>query len=113
MKEKSTIRTATSLCLVAIAGLVLGQPAAAQVVVDGDTIELKGSTFRLHGIDAPELSQVYITEEDATVFARRGVAGSYPPPFLLSPHAITLLPISWPNLCAPKVANQDDRRPLQ
>lgn len=52
------IRTTISLCLVAIAGLVLGQPVAAQVVVDGDTIELKGSTFRLHGIDAPELSQV-------------------------------------------------------
>lgn len=47
----------TSLGIVAIA-LVLSQPAAAQVVVDGDTIELKGTTFRLHGIDAPELQQV-------------------------------------------------------
>ena len=47
----------TSLGIVAIA-LVLSQPAAAQVVVDGDTIELKGTTFRLHGIDAPELQQI-------------------------------------------------------
>ncbi|HZB55827.1 MAG TPA: thermonuclease family protein [Reyranella sp.] len=50
------IRKAISLGIVA--GLVLGQPAAAQTVVDGDTIELKGTTFRLHGIDAPELPQV-------------------------------------------------------
>lgn len=52
------VRTALSPCLVAIAGLVLGQPASAQVAVDGDTIQLKGMTFRLHGIDAPDLSQV-------------------------------------------------------
>ncbi len=51
-------RIATSLGLVAAAGLALAQPAAAQVVVDGDTIELKGATYRLHGIDAPELRQV-------------------------------------------------------
>jgi endonuclease YncB( thermonuclease family) len=41
-----------------VAALVLSQPLAAQVIVDGDTIELKGTTFRLHGIDAPELQQV-------------------------------------------------------
>ena len=41
-----------------VANLVLGQPAAAQTAVDGDTIELKGTSFRLHGIDAPELRQV-------------------------------------------------------
>ena len=29
-----------------------------QTVVDGDTIDLKGTIFRLHGIDAPELRQV-------------------------------------------------------
>jgi endonuclease YncB( thermonuclease family) len=51
-------RMAIPLCFVAAAALVLSQPAAAQVVVDGDTIELKGTTFRLHGIDAPELAQV-------------------------------------------------------
>ena len=52
------IRAAISLCLVAAAGLALGRPATGQTVVDGDTIELKGTTFRLHGIDAPELRQV-------------------------------------------------------
>lgn len=51
------IRMAIPLGMVAIA-LVLGQPVAAQVIVDGDTIELKGTTFRLHGIDAPEITQV-------------------------------------------------------
>lgn len=50
-------RTAISLCLAA-AGLLLSESLAAQTVIDGDTIELKGMTFRLHGIDAPELSQV-------------------------------------------------------
>jgi endonuclease YncB( thermonuclease family) len=54
MEEDSMTRTAFSLWLAA----ALCQPAAAQVIVDGDTIELKGATFRLHGIDAPELEQV-------------------------------------------------------
>lgn len=38
--------------------LLLSLPAQAQVrVIDGDTIALDGTTYRLHGIDAPELSQ--------------------------------------------------------
>ena len=32
-------------------------PAAAQAVVDGDTIKLKGVTWHLWGIDAPENKQ--------------------------------------------------------
>jgi endonuclease YncB( thermonuclease family) len=51
------IRKAISLGIAAIA-FVISVPATAQVVVDGDTIELKGTTFRLHGIDAPELAQI-------------------------------------------------------
>lgn len=51
------IRKAISFGISAIA-LILSQSIAAQVIVDGDTIELKGTTFRLHGIDAPELAQV-------------------------------------------------------
>jgi len=44
-------RIAVSLALVAV-------PAAAQVVtVDGDTIKLNGTTYRLHGIDAAESRQ--------------------------------------------------------
>jgi endonuclease YncB( thermonuclease family) len=50
-------RKGISFGIVATA-LVLGQPATAQTIIDGDTIELKGTTFRLHGIDAPELRQV-------------------------------------------------------
>jgi endonuclease YncB( thermonuclease family) len=36
---------------------VLGQSAKAQTVVDGDTIKLNGTIWRLWGIDAPELHQ--------------------------------------------------------
>ena len=34
--------------------LVLAFPAAAQTAVDGDTIKLNGTTYRLSGIDAAE-----------------------------------------------------------
>ena len=33
---------------------LLAMPAAAQTVVDGDTIKLDGTTFRIWGIDAAE-----------------------------------------------------------
>ena len=36
---------------------VLALPAAAQHAVDGDTIKLNGTTYRLWGIDAPESKQ--------------------------------------------------------
>jgi endonuclease YncB( thermonuclease family) len=57
LEMESMIAKAAGFVMVSIA-LAIGQPAAAQVVVDGDTIELKGTTFRLHGIDAPEIAQV-------------------------------------------------------
>lgn len=41
----------------AILLLLLALPAEAQTVVDGDTLKINGKTFRLHGIDAPEMSQ--------------------------------------------------------
>ena len=50
-------RKGLSLGIVATT-LVLGLPATRQTVIDGDTIDLKGTIFRLHGIDAPELRQV-------------------------------------------------------
>ena len=42
---------------IALIALLLAMPAAAQTVVDGDTIKLNGTAFRLHGIDAPETNQ--------------------------------------------------------
>ena len=45
---------------VVMAGLIvalLAPPAAAQRVVDGDTIDLNGTRWRLWGIDAPETHQ--------------------------------------------------------
>jgi hypothetical protein len=42
---------------VAVALLLFALPASAQTVVDGDTIKLAGTTYRLWGIDAPESKQ--------------------------------------------------------
>jgi endonuclease YncB( thermonuclease family) len=42
--------------LLATLGL-LSSRASGQTVVDGDTIKLKGTTYRLWGIDAPEVAQ--------------------------------------------------------
>lgn len=42
----------------AFAAVVLALPAAGQTVIDGDTIKLKGTTYRLYGIDAAEKEQV-------------------------------------------------------
>jgi len=36
---------------------LLATPALAQTITDGDTIKQAGLTYRLHGIDAPELKQ--------------------------------------------------------
>lgn len=41
-----------------IVGLCLALPVAAQKVVDGDSIELNGKTYRLYGIDAPDDGQI-------------------------------------------------------
>lgn len=41
----------------ALALVVIAGSAAAQTVVDGDTIKLNGTTWRLRGIDAPEFHQ--------------------------------------------------------
>jgi endonuclease YncB( thermonuclease family) len=42
---------------VAVLVLLVASPAAAQTVTDGDTIKLNGTTWRLWGIDAPEMRQ--------------------------------------------------------
>jgi endonuclease YncB( thermonuclease family) len=42
---------------IAALALLLGAPAFAQTVTDGDTIKLNGTTWRLWGIDAPEARQ--------------------------------------------------------
>lgn len=47
-------------CWLAFAALILALPAAAQTVIDGDTIKLKGTTYRLYGIDAAEKEQACI-----------------------------------------------------
>ena len=38
--------------------LAMASPLAAQRAIDGDSLELNGRTFRLHGVDAPEPAQV-------------------------------------------------------
>jgi endonuclease YncB( thermonuclease family) len=37
--------------------LLTANPTTAQTVTDGDTIKMAGTTYRLHGIDAPETHQ--------------------------------------------------------
>ena len=47
-----------SRAFVAVAfAFALALPAAAQTAVDGDTIKLDGTTWRLWGIDVPETKQ--------------------------------------------------------
>lgn len=38
--------------------LVAGRPAVAQTVIDGDSLQVDGKAYRLHGIDAPEAAQI-------------------------------------------------------
>jgi endonuclease YncB( thermonuclease family) len=38
--------------------LIMAAPAAGQTVVDGDTLKLNGTTYRLWGMDAPETQQL-------------------------------------------------------
>src|SRR3954452_16198807 len=40
-----------------IAAVALAVPAVAQTVVDGDTIKLNGTTYRIWGVDAAETKQ--------------------------------------------------------
>lgn len=43
----------------ALAGLlIVAAPAAGQTIVDGDTLKLDGTTYRLWGMDAPETQQL-------------------------------------------------------
>jgi len=43
---------------IAALALLFGASAAAQHVVDGDSFVLDGTTYQLHGIDAPEAGQI-------------------------------------------------------
>ena len=42
---------------VLLCALTLATPVFAQTAIDGDTIKLDGTTYRLWGIDAPESKQ--------------------------------------------------------
>jgi endonuclease YncB( thermonuclease family) len=46
-----------ALAIVALIAALFATPAAAQRVIDGDTIDLNGTRWRLWGIDAPETHQ--------------------------------------------------------
>src|SRR6516162_6676857 len=70
-----------SITLVVIAGALARSPDMAQgvTVIDGDTIRLDGTTFRLWGIDAPEARQDcrdgWPAGREATAHLRRMIDG--------------------------------------
>src|SRR5688572_9708807 len=51
--QRGTISLATHVAI----ALIFAWAAAAQTAVDGDTLKLNGATYRLWGIDAPEMKQ--------------------------------------------------------
>lgn len=50
--------TASARLILAAAACWLAQPAVAQTIIDGDSLRLDGTTYRLYGIDAPDDGQV-------------------------------------------------------
>ncbi|MDP3740317.1 MAG: thermonuclease family protein [Hyphomonadaceae bacterium] len=57
-----------------ILACIFAFPVHAQTVIDGDTIKLDGTTYRIHGIDAPETHQIcddgYPAGIEATAYLR-------------------------------------------
>ena len=53
----------TALLLAIAARPAIAETRSTLKVIDGDTIELDGRTFRLYGIDAPELGQTCLIRE--------------------------------------------------
>lgn len=51
-------RRLLTLAAIAINAMVVALPAAAQKSVDGDSIEVGGKTYRLYGVDAPDVAQI-------------------------------------------------------
>lgn len=49
---------ACRLGIAAVTMLAVTWPATAQTVIDGDSLEVDGKAYRLHGIDAPEPGQI-------------------------------------------------------
>ncbi|MGD9885309.1 MAG: thermonuclease family protein [Reyranella sp.] len=62
MKSKTVKRSRTTLAChrlsLAALAMVIALPADAQKSVDGDSIEMGGKTYRLHGVDAPDVAQI-------------------------------------------------------
>jgi endonuclease YncB( thermonuclease family) len=55
---RRSMRIPVSRLALVMAAHCLELPVAAQTVVDGDSIELNGKTYRLYGIDAPDDGQI-------------------------------------------------------
>lgn len=56
-RSAQTMHARHWLSIVGVA-FVAASPVAAQSVIDGDSIDLGGTTYRLHGIDAPDSGQI-------------------------------------------------------
>jgi endonuclease YncB( thermonuclease family) len=74
----------------ALAALLFALPVGAQTVVDGDSLELNGKSYRLYGIDAPDDGQVcpdgWPAAHEAEAYLGRLIEGK----------TVTCMPIGWP-----------------
>jgi endonuclease YncB( thermonuclease family) len=68
-------RAGALLCLILLAFPALAQPQ----ILDGDSLKINGTTYRLHGIDAPEMSQIcengWMAGAYAAAFLRQIIEG--------------------------------------
>jgi endonuclease YncB( thermonuclease family) len=64
------LRRAVVCCVLA----ALALPAVAQNIVDGDTIKMDGTPYRLWGIDAPETKQLCVDGWPAGIQATKAIA---------------------------------------
>lgn len=84
------MRKSTARISLAIATCLVVLPTAAQTVVDGDSIELNGTTYRLYGIDAPPNGQI-CPDGWPAAFEAEAYLGQ-----LIKDRTVTCMPVSWP-----------------
>ncbi len=77
--------------LLTVAVLLVASPAVAQTVVNGDSLEVNGKTYRLHGIDAPDDGQV-CPDGWPAAYEAESYLGQ-----LIKDRTVTCMAIGWPS----------------